>query len=399
MCFRESDGKFLWQYLSPRLSEGRPQDTWGGSMGSSPVVVGNRLWLITNRCEVICFDIELLQKGHGEPKLVWKTDLRKEFGVFPHYPGMAAGFGPSLPAPDKNLLYAVTGNGVDESGTSVPAPKAPSLICLNKDTGKALWQDKSPGKDIMCIQLTSPLLLEVKGRAQVVMGQGDGWLRSFDAETGKLLWKCDLNAKDSKYEPGRGNRNYIVATPVYHEGRIYIATGQNPEDFAGIGCLHCIDPGNEGDISVDLLEDSKIKPNPNSGVVWHTARQPYPKEQAEKEKREYAFGRTMSTCAVQDGLVYAPEIDGYMNCFDARTGKAYWIHDLKAAVWGSPLWVDGKIYLPTEDGDVWIFTHGKEKKAPKKIEMEISIHSSPIFANGVLYLASDSRLYAIQEKK
>jgi hypothetical protein len=61
--------------------------------------------------------------------------------------------------------------------------------------------------------------------------------------------------------------------------------------------------------------------------------------------------------------------------------------------------VDGRIYLPTEEGDVWVYRHGKDKKEPKKIEMGDMIRSSPIFANGVLYVATESRLYAIQEKK
>ena len=54
--------------------------------------------------------------------------------------------------------------------------------------------------------------------------QGDGWLRSFDALTGKLFWKFDINFKTSHLElGGRGTRNDILATPVYYDGRVYVA--------------------------------------------------------------------------------------------------------------------------------------------------------------------------------
>lgn len=102
---------------------------------------------------------------------------------------------------------------------------------------------------------------------------------------------------------------------------------------------------------------------------------------------------------VADNLVYAAEIDGFLHCFDARTGQVYWHYDFKSLPWGAPLWVDGKIYLGTDDGEVLIFTAGKKKPEPKKIEMASPIRTAPIFANGVLYIATETRLFAIQEKK
>jgi len=365
-----------------------------------PVVVGDRLWLITNRWETLCFDIAPLRQDAGEPRAIWKVDMRQEFKVSPHVSGgMVSVFAPCLPTPHKGLIYVVTGNGVDEDRVTVPTPKAPSLVCLNAKTGKTIWQDASPGKDIMHSQLSSPLIVEVNGKSQVLMGQGDGWLRAFEAETGKLVWKCELNPKGAKYDPnGRGDRNYVMATPVLYDNRIYIAPGQDPESFEGVSGLYCIDPTKKGDISIDLLTDGKTKPNPNSGVVWFYGG-PTTKEDQKKLKRDYYFGRTQSTVAVQDGLVYVAELAGYLHCLNARTGKVHWVHDLKRAVLGSPLWVDGKIFVPTEDGDILVFAHGKDRKEPKTIEMEATTRASPVFANGVLYVPTESRLYAIQENK
>jgi outer membrane protein assembly factor BamB len=394
MCFRESDGRFLWQYTSPRLGEMVQDGPWH-SMGT-PLVEGDRLWLLTNRCEVVCLDVGPLRRGEGTPQELWKVDLRKEFGVFPHAPIMAAGFSPS-PAADAERLFVVTGNGVDEGHINVPAPAAPSLVCLDKRTGRALWQDASPGKAIMCSQLSSPLVIDLGGRTQVVVGQGDGWLRAFDAAGGKLVWKCDLNPKGARYELGNGGtRNYITATPVLDDGRIYIATGQDPEHISGPGVLFCIDPNGTGDVSAELDDGrGRGKPNPNSRVVWRYGG-PAPKD----DRRDYLFSRAMANCTAHGGLVYACDLEGFVYCLDAKTGRLCWQHDTKTPTWCGPLWADGKVYFATEDGDVWVFAHGVEKKHLTTVEMGpatvvMPIRVTPVYANRTLYLMTEANLYAI----
>jgi outer membrane protein assembly factor BamB len=288
---------------------------------------------------------------------------------------------------------------VDEGHVNIPAANAPSLICLDKATGKALWTDKSPGTDIMHEQFSTPLVAAINGRTQVIVGQGDGWLRSFEAETGKLIWKCDLNAKGLKYDlGGRGRRSYVMATPVYYDGRVYIAIGQSPEHFDGEGRLSCIDPTGTGDVSAEL-DDGRggRKPNPNSSVVWH-----YGGPAPIGSDRDWLFGRTMANCVAHEGLVYICDIAGFVYCFDAKTGRLYWQDDLKASAWGGPLWVDGKVYFATEDGDVFVYAAGKEKKLLATVEMGYGtnvIRVAPVFANGVLYVMSHSVLYAIQSPK
>jgi outer membrane protein assembly factor BamB len=116
--------------------------------------------------------------------------------------------------------FVITGNGVDDNHIDIPSPNAPSFICLDKNTGKLLWTDKSPGLNILHGQWSSPCVFEHNGQAQVIMGGGDGWVYSFDpAGDGKggakLLWKFDGNPKESIYLlGGRATRNHIIGTPV-----------------------------------------------------------------------------------------------------------------------------------------------------------------------------------------
>lgn len=426
MCFRERDGQFLWQYVSPRLGSGHPHD-WPYSGMPAPLVEGDRLWVVTNRCETVCFDIGPLRRGEGTPKLLWKVDMFADLGVRPHAAGMASMNFCCIGASYKDWIFVVTGNGVDESYINIPAPKAPSLIALNKHSGKVVWQNNTPtlkadglppvkdedaflksplkrlmdrGEVLTDGQWTSPLVAEVNGRGQVVVGQGDGWLRSFDPATGKLLWECDCNPKGSKHERGgRGIRSHFVATPVLHEGRVYVGVGQAPENYAGVGHLYCVDPTRGGDVSPELVGDGGVsKPNPKSAVVWQYGGKTTAEDQ-KKLDRDYYFGRTVSTVAVHDGVAYAAEIDGYLHCLDSRSGKPFKVHDLKSSIVSSCLWVDGKVYVGTDDGDVWIVAHGKQQQEPRKLAMNHAIRSTPIFANNVLFLATERTLYAIQERK
>jgi len=413
MCFRGSDGKLLWQHRTPRLS-GKDvnwvEDFSHAALGSAPLVEGDQLWYVNNRSEVVCFDIALLKKGTGEPREVWKLDMRAKLGVFPRLPVMQEGFAASV-AGYKDRLYVVTHNGVDENHVKVPAPDAPSLVCLEKGTGKVLWQDNSPGKNIHDVQISSPLIAEVGGKVQVIVGQGDGWLRAFDAATGELVWKCDPNPKDAVYElGGTGTRNYFVATPILYDGRVYVATGQQWEHSLGLGELCCIDPTKKGDVSPELdAGPKKGKPNPNSAVVWSTPRlttADVPRIEVGKKKRDmfreardFFFGRSISGCVAHDGLVYAADVGGYLCCFDARTGKLYWADDLRDSVRGQLLWVEGKVLVATDGGNLFAYAHGKERVRLARIESETYFRSGPVFANGTLYLTGGDTLYAIRNPK
>ncbi len=149
----------------------------------------------------------------------------------------------------------------------------------------------------------------------------------------------------------------------------------------------------------------KGKSNPNSAVIWHTpptAPADAPKVEVGKNKdrsRDYYFGRTIASVTAHDGLVYATDAYNYLFCFDAKTGNPYWVDELSYRVMGQPLWADGKVYVGTEDGDVFIFAHGKEKKLLAKVECDEAIHAGLIFANGTLFITAERTIYAIRNPK
>jgi outer membrane protein assembly factor BamB len=397
MCFRAADGEFLWQGAHDKLPDADANDYPKVGIVSTPAVEGDRLWYVNNRCEVVCSDARGDEAAKKE-KVLWTYDMIKELGVFPCQASTCS------PLVLGDLVFLVTGNGVNVGDQhKLPAPKAPSFIALDKNTGKLAWKDSSPGDKIMEGQWSNPVAAQVKGQWQVIFPGGDGWLYAFEPKGGKLVWKFDCNPKKSVYKPGgRGDRSYFVATPVVCEDKLYIGVGNQPEDGDGVGHLWCIDvakePKNaEKDLSpVGDNFDPKAEVNKDSGLVWHHGGPVMPKP--DDGGREYVFGRTVSTCSVHDGLCYAAELAGFLQCLDAKTGKKYWEYDFKDNTWCSPCWIDGQVYVGTEGGDLYVFTPGKELKEPKKITMEGALKLPPVAVDGLLYINTGTRLYAVAGK-
>lgn len=66
LCFRESDGEFLWQHSNQKLPTGRVHDHPRQGVCSTPIVEGNRLWYVSNRGEVVCLDTEGFHDGEDD---------------------------------------------------------------------------------------------------------------------------------------------------------------------------------------------------------------------------------------------------------------------------------------------------------------------------------------------
>jgi outer membrane protein assembly factor BamB len=370
MCFRESDGRFLWQAATDKLEAGGDADWPEEGVCSSPAVEGKRLYYVTNRGELVCLDTKGFMdgendgpfqdeayKGPTDADIVWKLDMRKELGVAQLF------MSNSSPVVWEDLVFVGTSNGRDVNDEAVPAPKAPSFAAVNKNTGKVVWQDMSPGDAILHGQWSSPALGLVNGVQQVFFAGGDGWLYGFNARTGEKIWRFDLNPKDAAWPK---TRNYGVATPVFNGGRVFMSVGQDPDHPNGVGRTYSINPGQRGDIT-------------EGGRVWQYD----------------GIRRSISTAAVAGGLVYVADLRGNLHCLDAASGSLRWTFDMMAPVWGSPLVADGKVYLGDQDGDVAVLKAGSELKRIAEIDMGSSVYSTPVPANGVLYIMTRSDLYAI----
>jgi outer membrane protein assembly factor BamB/HEAT repeat protein len=377
MAFRAADGKFLWQDVAPRVERGLREFPLP-STTSAPYVEGNRVYYVTAECQLRCLDTQRVRDGENGGRhrqevvqdnaaadIVWELDMCARLGVFPH----EATNSEVLPVGD--LLMVSTSNGQNEGHMRVPSPRAPSLIAVDKHSGEVVWRAIGAGEQVLHGQWSSPVAANVNGRMQVLFGGGDGWLRGYDAASGHEVWRFDGNPKDARWlpRPGVFSRSSIIASPVFADGRVFVAMGQSPGHGNGPSLIHAINPNGQGDVT-------------KSRLLW-TSR---------------AVGRVVGTPIVKDGLLYVGDLGGTIHCLDAATGAHVWKHETHEAIWGSLLLAGDRLYIGNVEGSMTVLRAGRRKELLATIDMDAPLYSRPAVVGDALYLATANRLFLIAVK-
>jgi outer membrane protein assembly factor BamB len=422
LCLDEATGKLLWRLVTPkRALTGFPPGIHYGQQNlgtcSSPAVAGKRVYVVTTADELVCLDVNGLADGNDGPfvdegqylagpgkkpvelaptdaDVVWIFDIVKETGACPHDVPSCS------PLVHGRFVYVSTSNGVDKSHEKVLRPDVPSLLALDRETGRLVAQDDEKiGRRLFHCSWSSPSLGIVGGKTLVFFGGGDGVCYAFEAPAGvadkpaalKKVWSYDCNPPEFRFRDGKPIRytlgdarkkespnekdgkyvgpSEIISTPVFHKGRVYVTIGQDPLHGRGRGLLHCIDAAKTGDLST-------------TGRVWAYD----------------DFDRSISSVAIAGGLLYATDIAGRVHCLDPDTGKAHWTHDLKAETWATPFVADGKVYIGTKKQLV-VMAAGREPKVLAQIALGSPSYGTPVAANGTLFVASQQCLWAVQAGK
>jgi outer membrane protein assembly factor BamB len=409
MCFDEQTGRFLWQLVVPKREEDIFFD-WPNSGICSPATVeGDRVYVISNRGEVMCLDPHGLGNGNDGPfkdeaahkrrvkseselpleaidaDIIWLFDLTSGAGIWSH----DAAFSSILI--DGQYLYLNSGTGVDNTHRKIRTPDAPSLVVLDKSTGRLIARDQERiAPNIFHNTYSSPSLAEINGRRLIFFVGGNGIVYAFEplpqpkpnappaeVATLKKVWQFDFDPGAPKEDVHKYNGNRrespsnIYGMPVLFENRIYVAGGGDFWWGKNEAWLKCINPvGAGGDITTN-------------GLAW-----------------SYTLNKhVFATPSAAEGLVFIPDTARTFHCVDAATGKAVWTHEIKGECWSSPFIADAKVYLGTRTGAFYVFALSREKKLLEQIELGSSVSATPTAANGVLYVATMSHLYAVQEKR
>ncbi len=414
MCLSEADGHLLWQLVVPKREED-PYHDWPRSGISSPATVADgHVYLVDNRGVVLCLDPDGMADGNDGPfrdeaayfrpagtnvvdvppgatrlapeaagpldaDILWRFDLTAGAGIWSH----DAAHSSILVHGDH--LYLNTGTGVDNTHKRIRTPDAPSLVVLDRRTGRYLARDdEGIAPRIFHCTWSSPSLGRINGRDVVFLAGGDGVLYGFDPlptgfepggdgpATLRRVWRFDCDPAAPKDEVHRFNGNRttspsnIYGMPVVLDGRVYVAGGGDWFWGKNAAWLKCLDATGSGDVTA-------------TATRWSVP-----------------LGRhTMVTPAVADGLVYATDSQRMLHCLDAATGDTVWTHELQGELWASPLVADGKVYLGTRRGDFWILAAGREKRVLHQTHLGAGISATAVAANGTLYVATMERLLAL----
>jgi len=405
MCFDERSGEFLWQLVVPKIKTSPYWDWPNAGMCSPPTLEGERVYIVSNRGEVICLDARGMANGndgpfmdearHSDPPgetsekptktdadILWLFDMIKELGVRQHDSAHA-----SILLLGR-FLYVNTSNGVDDTHKKIASPDAPSLVVLDKITGRLVARDDEHiGPRIFHCTWSSPCFGEVNGRPLVFFVGGNGVVYAFEpvsessASSGEVqklrrVWQCDFDPEAPKENVHRFNGNRrespsnIFGMPVFHENHVFVAGGGDLWWGKNEAWLKCIDATQTGD-------------NATNRIVWSSP----------------LVRHTMSTPAVWQGLVFASDCAQVLHCVDAQTGKVCWTHETEGEMWASPLVADGKVYVGTRRGDFWVLAASREKRVLSRVALGAPISGTATSANGVLYISSMTHLYAVALEK
>jgi outer membrane protein assembly factor BamB len=410
LCLDEKTGELKWQLVVPKREEDIYHDWPKTGMSSPATVEGDRVYLVDNRGIVVCMDIDGLANGNQGPfvdegrrmvpidtnapnaeitprklapidaDILWEFNLTTKAGIWSH-----DGAHSSILIRGDHL-YLNTGTGVDNTHKVIRTPDAPSLVVLDKKTGRMLARDRENiATNIFHCTWSSPALATVNGKELVIFAGGNGVLYAFDPLVGTpaegevamlhKVWQfdCDPEAPKGDIHPYLGNRRIgpsnIFGMPVFADGAIFVAGGGDWWWGKNEAWLKRVDPRGTGDITAKNL-------------VW-----------------SHPLGRhTMSTPTVIGGLVYAADSQHMLHCVDAKTGALVWDHDVGSDVWASVLAADGKLFLGTRRGDFLTFAQGREKKLLSSVKLDSAINATATAANGALYVATMKTLYAVGSK-
>ena len=236
------------------------------------------------------------------------------------------------------------------------------VVALDKHTGRTVWrtqrsvdfQDLNPeGKPRLDGDLrkgfSTPVIATVDGRPQMI-SLGSMACYGYDPRTGEEIWRVEYRGCHSG-----------SPTPVLGEGMVYVCMGL-PR-----GELWAIRLGGRGVIT-------------DTHVAW-------------KVTRDIP---TRSSPVLVDGNIYMVGDDGLVSCIDAATGRHLWRHRLRGQFSSSPIYADGRIYLFAENGQITVFEHGPQYKALSESRIAEGFMASPAVAGGAVYLRSRTALYRIE---
>jgi outer membrane protein assembly factor BamB len=320
------DGKIVWQRTAreavPHMGTHPDNGTWASA---SAVTDGEYLIANFESQGLYAYDISgnpLWGKDFGDKK------IRNEFGE---------GTTPVLHGRYVVLVW-------DELGQSF-------IVALDKQTGEELWRVNRDEVD----SWATPLLVEHEGRMQVVVN-GMNRVRSYDLETGRIVWESD------------GTTMNAIPSPVAEDGTVIVTAGFRGNDLKAIRLA-----GARGDITG------------TGAITWSLSRDtPY-----------------VPSPLVYDGTLYLLKSNnGILSVYDHKTGKPhYTLRRLEAVpnVFSSPVAAAGRVYFPGREGATLVLRHGQVYEVLATNHLDDGFDASPALVDNEIYLRGYKYLYCIAE--
>jgi len=325
VCMDRNTGSILWQKTAREEVPHEKHHETGSFASNSCVTDGKYVWASFGSRGVHCYDMD------GNHK--WSRDLGKMSKL------RAFGEGSSA---------ALAGNAIivvmDHEGDS-------AVYALNKNTGEAIWQ-KSRDE---ATSWATPLPIEVNGRLQVVTN-ATNMVRSYDVETGDIIWQCS------------GQTRNVIPSPVTGFDKVICMSG-----FRG-SALHAIELGKTGDLSG------------TDAISWQVGSDtPY----------------VPSPLLYDDKIYFLSVTRPVLSCYQAETGKPnYTAQSLEGVgnFYASPVGAAGRVYLASQNGVTLVVKHSDTYEILASNKLDDRFDASPAMAGNELFLKGKEYIYCISER-
>lgn len=380
----------------PEMWEGKGSALWRAELpgpgGSTPVVWDDRIYLTYAQGQELGL-VALDTSG----KIVW--DEKVTNGNVP-VRGDEANYASPSPATDGEHVWAMFGNGI--------------ITCRDK-TGAETWRvdlNERHGKIDIAFGMTSTPVLD-QGRLYIMcMYTGNSYISCVDAATGKELWlhqrasdateECEHSYaspvlyRDANHEFLLAHgADYITAHRLDDGSEIFRSGGLNGRGIAYNPTLRFVasPAGAKG-----ILVIPSAKKGPVLGIS-PDAKGDITDVSAKKEGNVWRMANNtpdVPSPLIHDGLVYLCSEDGVLTCLDAKTGKQLYRERIEPGRYrASPVYGDGKIYLVSRKGTIYVVKAGPEFEMIAQNTMDEEVSSSLAISGGRIYVRTFDALYAI----
>lgn len=286
-------------------------------------------------------------------KLLWSKSLTETLGRISGYGGRT-----HTPVIDEDrVIISFLNSSFGPQGKG-----GHRYLAMDKNTGEMLWWSEPGGKPEDTTYST-PVVATVDGRRLLIAGNADGGIYAMDSRTGVKVWGFQLSKRG------------INSSVVVEDGRVYATHSEENHDSVKMGRVVCIDAHGSGDIT-------------KTNEVW----------------RQDGITAGYASPLLYDGRLYVMTNSGVLYCFDAETGKEYWQHIVGRVGKGSPVWGDGKIYVPMVDNKFAILRdlgdRAEELSAMtfKSDVGEVELFGSPAISDGRVVFFTSEEAICLGEK-
>jgi hypothetical protein len=331
----KSSGKIVWERTAFTGVPKTKRHTKSSQASSTPVTDGKRIVAVFGSAG-------LLVAWDFNGKELWRVDLGALDSGWFFDPAFQWGHS-SSPIIYRNSVIV-----------QADVQKGSYIASWDLSTGKQLW--KTPRTDEISTWGTPTIARTADGRDEVITNGTK--VRGYDPATGKQLWTLGPNSE------------ITIGTPVVGSGLVFVTGGYPP-----VRPIYAIRPGAEGDISLPKGQDS------SPSIAWSNSNE----------------GTYIPTPILYGGYLFTLNINGIMTAYNPETGQRAFRGRVGTggSFSASPIAADGRLYIASEDGEVYVLTAGPGLTQLAKNDMKEVIMATPAISDGLIVVRTLGHVYGI----